>query len=326
MPENTPKPATPIVKWVGGKRQLQQLLLSVFDQSGWNNSQGTYFEPFLGGGAMLFALMSDPKNRNNKARVADVNLSLLEIYRSLKSRSYQVFIRELVSLEEAFAKSVHKGVQLSFFNLRRDEFNRLKHRPSSRTVATQDKARLAALFLFLNKAGFNGLYRESRNGNFNVPFGKKARVNLYDEDNFKSVREVLLRTSIISGSYAKLLNSKSYAPKRGDLIYLDPPYEPLSDTSSFTNYNHSGFTFGDQEKLAQEAIRFAKTGCKVILSNSSASRLRTLYWAYEGFNIYEVQATRLVSAKASSRTSVTEIIVTNFPVKLEGLTLVPRPR
>lgn len=325
MSEQTSKVATPFIKWVGGKRQLQDVLLQVFDQSGWKRMGGTYFEPFLGGGAMLFALLSDPKYQNNTATVADVNLSLLQVYRSFKTGSLD-FESQLRSIETEFKAHANQGDALKYFLARRDEFNDLKHRPGDKKVLTKaGQARLSALFIFLNKSGFNGLYRESRNGNFNVPFGKKKSVVLYDKSNFKAIKAVLRRTRVFSGTYIKLLESPKYAPLRGDLVYFDPPYEPLTTTSSFTNYSHSGFSFDDQRELIAQAIKLAKRGCKVVISNSSAAHLKPVYWAYEGFNIYEVQATRLVSAKAASRVPVKEIIVTNFDVAVPGLKLVPRP-
>jgi DNA adenine methylase len=270
--------------------------------------------------------LSEPKYLNNTARVADVNLSLLQVYRSFKTGAL-AFESQLKTLETEFKAHADQGDALEYFLARRDEFNVLKHRPGSRKTLTKpEKARLSALFIFLNKAGFNGLYRESQNGNFNVPFGKKQSVLLYDESNFKAIKAVLKRTQVSSGSYIKLIKSPKDAPIRGDLVYFDPPYEPLTPTSSFTNYSHSGFTIDDQRELAAQAIKLAKRGCKVVISNSSAAHLKPIYWAYAGFKIYEVQATRLVSAKASSRLPVKEIIVTNFDVTTPGLKLVPRPR
>ena len=317
------KTATPFVKWVGGKRQLQEKLLQVFEQSDWDSSTGTYYEPFLGGGAVLFALMGAGAGAGVRARVGDINLSLLQTYRSIKT-DFNEFVDETALLQDQFNKAAMTGKGRAFYLDHRKEFNSIKHRPHSKKIHKDYGRRVAALFLFLNKAGFNGLYRESRVGEFNVPFGNKSRVKLFELENLKIVRKVLLRTSIISGDYIKILQEMKIRPKKRDLIYFDPPYEPEPDTAAFTNYSHSGFNTKDQERLADLAARLGKTGCRIVISNSSAEHLRTIYWKHNFF-VYEVKATRLVSAKSSGRKPVMEVIVTNFEVTgISGLRLLPK--
>jgi DNA adenine methylase len=316
---------TPFIKWVGGKRQLQNKLLQVFEQSGWDSQGGTYFEPFLGGGAILLAVMAATSGSNVKARVADVNLSLLQTYKAIKS-DFKPFLDELDSLEIRFAEEVKRGHGKDYFLASRDEFNFVKHQPNSTKIDRDQRVRVAALFVFLNKAGFNGLYRESRAGNFNVPFGQKSRLNLYDLENLKRVRKILSRTTIVQGDYKKVLEGLSIKPKSRDLIYFDPPYEPLTKTAAFTSYSHSGFNTDDQLNLSKFAGTLGKQGCRIVISNSSAKHLREFYWE-QNFNIYEVKASRLVSAKSEGRKPVYEIIVTNFKINnIEGLRLIKNPK
>jgi len=317
--------AIPFIKWVGGKRQLQSTLLEVFKQSKWNSLNGTYFEPFLGGGAMLLAILNSTESNNTKARVSDTNLNLLQVYRCIKSKKKNPdpFENELERIENEFRRRKSEKSKKDYYLSLRNEYNECKFRPQRSVVAKEDKARLAALFVFLNKAGFNGIYRENRTGDFNVPFGKKSEVKLLDKQNMKFVRQALKKTQIVSGDYRKLLLNSATRPSKGDLVYLDPPYEPVSQTSSFTSYTHLGFSTDDQKQLAKVAGQLAVMGCKVVISNSSAHSLRAIYWK-QGFKIYEIQAARLVSAKSAGRQPVTEIVVTNFEVSHPSLKLVPR--
>ncbi len=316
--------AIPFIKWVGGKRQLQSTLLEVFKQSKWNSLDGTYFEPFLGGGAMLLAILNSTESNKTKARVSDTNLNLLQVYRCIKSKKENPdpFEIELERIENEFRRRKSEKTKKEYYLSLRNEYNEFKFRHERSVVAKEDKARLAALFVFLNKAGFNGIYRENRTGDFNVPFGKKSEVKLLDKQNMKSVRQALQKTQIVSGDYRKLLLNSATRPSKGDLVYLDPPYEPVSQTS-FTSYTHLGFSTEDQKQLAKVAGQLAVMGCKVVISNSSAHSLRAIYWE-QGFKIYEIQAARLVSAKSAGRKPVTEIVVTNFEVSHPSLKLVSR--
>lgn len=325
MSKSPQKEAVPFIKWVGGKRQLQNSLLEVFKQSKWNSLNGTYFEPFLGGGAMLLAILNSTQSSEIKARVSDTNLNLLQVYRCIQSKKENLdsFASELERIENEFRGRKSEKAKKDFYLSLRDEYNCVKFRPGRPTVSKDHRTRLAALFVFLNKAGFNGIYRENKTGDFNVPFGKKYEVKLLDEQNMKLVRQALRKTRIVSGDYRKLLLNSKTRPSKGDLVYFDPPYEPVSQTSAFTAYTHSGFTEDDQKQLAQVAGKLAGMGCRVVISNSSARSLKDFYWK-QGFKIYEIQASRLVSAKSAGRKPVTEIVVTNFKVSHPSLKLVPR--
>jgi DNA adenine methylase len=160
----------------------------------------------------------------------------------------------------------------------------------------------AARFVFLNKAGFNGLYRVNKAGNFNSPWGHKLEVKTFDEENISACAETLAGVTITQGDFAPCI----IKAKEGDLVYLDPPYVPLNPTSSFTSYTSTGFGLKEQERLAGVFKALSKCGVTVVLSNSDTQVVRDLY---KGFTIHSVQARRAVNSKGSSRGPVGEVIV-----------------
>ena len=282
---------TPIVKWVGGKRQLQDKILAEFTNSSFDVEKNTYFEPFFGGGAILFALQ--PK----KAVINDVNSKLVNLYRQVQSNLPEL-TREARKIESQYnSLAPDLDAQLQFFLDKRKTFNSGQpHNPEH-----------AALFLFLNKAGFNGMYRENARGDFNIPFGKRSTLNLLDDGNLNSVSELLQEVEILNGDFSTAVED---AAKPGDLVYFDPPYVPLNATSSFTNYTKDGFDPEMQEKLATMAKTLTERGVNVAISNSSRDIVKTIYGSK--FKFEPLQATRMLAAKTSSRAPVTELLFTNF--------------
>ena len=281
----------PIVKWVGGKRQLQDRILAEFAKSTFDASVSTYFEPFFGGGAILFAL--EPK----RAVINDVNSKLVNLYRQVQNNL------ELLTFEARKLETEYNDLapdldsQLDYFVKKRNSFN----------AGVPDSPEHAALFLFLNKAGFNGMYRENSRGDFNIPFGKRSTLNLLDDGNLGSVSELLQEVEILNGDFSAAVEE---AAKPGDLVYFDPPYVPLNATSSFTSYTKDGFDPDMQVKLANVAKMLTERGVNVAISNSSNDVVKTLYGSK--FKFEPLQATRMLAAKTSSRAAVTELLFTNF--------------
>lgn len=259
----------PFLKWVGGKRQLlPELLARVplgFD---------TYFEPFLGGGALFFALLPE------KAVLSDSNARLVRTYRAIRDDVDEV-IAEL---------STYPHDRVFFEELRRVDVDAL------------DDVQVAAWMIYLNRTGFNGLYRVNKSGGFNVPFGRYKNPTICNPDRLVAASVALQGAEILHASF-----SETYKfAKPGDFVYFDPPYVPLTETSSFTSYTKDGFGIEEQVKLRDTAHNLKARGVDVLLSNSSAGAVFDLY---ENFQIEEVYASRAINSKASARGKVAEVLI-----------------
>lgn len=274
--------AQPLVKWAGGKRQLQERLLATFP-----DFTGTYFEPFLGGAAIFFAL--NPK----KAVLSDVNEGLVNLYKCVQD-DYLAVLAEAQKLEKKYNKLDLDG-QSELFYKTRESYNSSERKGLKNAVD----------FLLLNKAGFNGIYRENSSGGFNVPFGKRSSLVLATASNLELAAKSLQKAKISIQGFEKV---ESVA-KAGDLVYFDPPYVPLSITSAFTSYSKDGFGEAHQVELSRVFRELSEKGVHVALSNSKTPLVEKLY---QGFKLHELSATRQISAKNSGRNSVTELLVTNF--------------
>lgn len=253
----------PFVKWAGGKKQLLSLLMERVP-----SDYGTYFEPFVGGGSLLFSLQ--PKT----AVISDINTELINAYDVIKDQP-QALMRSLCH---------HRNEAAHFYHVRAKDV--LKLTPVQR----------ASRFIFLNKTCYNGLYRENSTGQFNTPFGKYSNPTIVDKANLLAVSEYLShsRVRIRNVSYEKCIRTA----KKSDFVYFDPPYYPLSATASFTKYNKADFTPEDQIRLAEVFRELSRRGCYVVLSNSNVPFIRDLY---RGFAVAEVSATRFISCKTEGR-------------------------
>jgi DNA adenine methylase len=275
----------PFLKWAGGKRGLlHEILPKVPDFT------GRYIEAFLGAGAVLFAV--DFKS----ALVNDFNEDLIEVYEVIKGQPEQL-IKELKK---------HVNEKEHFLAVR--SWDRLPNF-SKRTPVER-----AARFIYLNKTGFNGLYRVNSKGYFNVPFAAQKNPDFIAEENIRKVSEYLKAVTFTSGDY-RLATKKA---KPGDFVYLDPPYDPISVTSSFVAYNTIGFDQSDQESLRDEVVRLTKLGVHVLLSNSDTKFIRGLYKDKDLFRIRSVEVRRAISAKTSSRGMIGEVLVDNFNAVEKG--------
>lgn len=260
----------PFLKWAGGKRQLlPELLARVPEQ------YRTFYEPFLGGGALFFAL------RPARAVLSDSNLRLVRTYRAIRDR-----VEDVIAL-------------LRTYPYEREFFYRFR----GQTPDQADDAAVAAWMLYLNRAGYNGLYRVNSKNEFNVPFGRYTNPNLCDAENLRRCSAALQGVEVRVDDFANVLGRAV----RGDFVYFDPPYAPLNTTSSFTSYTHHGFGRAEQERLRNLALELKARKVQVLLSNSSAPLIRELY--AEGFEVEEVLATRNLNSKAERRGKLVELVI-----------------
>ena len=265
----------PFVKWAGGKRQLLDVLMKNLPPK-----FNTYVEPFVGGGALLFELI--PK----RAIISDTNYELINAYRVIRDN-----VEELID-------SLKNHVNDEGYYYRVRALN-----PSTLTPVER-----ASRFIYLNKTCYNGLYRENSRGEFNVPFGKYKNPKICDEENLRVVSE-FLRSADVQILYQDYKETCKLA-REGDFVYLDPPYHPISKTSSFTKYTREDFTQEDQIELAQVFKDLDRKGCYVMLSNSNTEFIRDLY---RDFEIIELSANRSINCRAEGRgKEKVEILVKNY--------------
>jgi DNA adenine methylase len=240
-----------------------------------------YIEPFVGGGAFFFSLGAE------QALIADTNAELILTYETIRD--------EVEGLAAELAK--HRYEREYFLSVR--DWDR---RPD---FAELPRAVRAARFIFLNKTCFNGLYRVNSKGHFNVPFGSYSNPRILDRPNLVACSRALAKTEIVRADYLALEEQIS----EGDFVYFDPPYAPLSATSSFTSYTSDGFDANDQVALRDLCVRLDQKGVLFMLSNSSSLWIRELY---NRFSVHNVSAPRAINAKAAGRGPVDEIVVTNY--------------
>lgn len=277
--------AKPILKWAGGKTQMLKDLLPKVPAS-----YGRYIEPFIGGGAMFFAL------NPNDAIIADSNPELINMYTQVADNVDKVI---------EYLKQ-YENTQEMFYEVRALEWQELP------------KAEAAARTIYLNKTCFNGLYRVNKKGKFNVPFGRYKSPNICDEEALYAASEALQKANIVCGDYLSVL--KEYA-RPGDFIFLDPPYLPISEYADFKRYTKEQFYEEDHVELAKEVFRLQELGCIVILTNSNHPLVHELY---EPFNIEVIQTKRYISCSGSNRKGE-DVIVTVPPKRKMLIKPVPKP-
>ncbi len=283
--DNSNNTARPILKWAGGKTQMLEDIIPKMP-----TKYGRYIEPFFGGGAVFFALNPE------EAIIADSNPELINLYTEV-ANNVQAIISKLKKYEnnEEF-----------FYNMRALDYNSLS------------SVDAAARTIYLNKTCFNGLYRVNKKGQFNVPFGRYKNPNICDEEALYAASNMLRRATIVCGDYLDILNEHA---KKDDLIFLDPPYLPVSEYSDFKRYTKEQFYEEDHIELAKEVQRLQEIGCHVILTNSNHPLVHDLY---ASFNIDVYQTKRYISCNGSGRKG--EDVIVNIPPKKNiTLSLVPEP-
>lgn len=274
--EQQNKETYPLVKWVGGKRQLMPDLLKNMP-----TSFNRYFEPFIGGGALFFELQ--PYN----AYISDMNEELINLYCVVRDNVFEL-ITDL---------NKHKSTKEYYLKIRNlDRTNKYKKLTN---------VQRASRFIYLNRTCFNGLYRVNSKGEFNVPFGHYKNPKIIDVDNLLNCSSLLKNTEIKHADFSNILE---YV-KKGDFVYFDPPYVPLNETSSFTSYTKNGFDLDMQIKLKEVCDELNSIGVKFMLSNSDTSIIHELYSKYI---IETVLASRQVNANADGRGKITEVLVRNY--------------
>lgn len=272
----------PILKWVGGKSQLLAEIRPIFPPD-----FGRFFEPFLGGGAMFFNL------ERPGSMVSDLNPRLISFYQTVSQNSSEV-LKEINLLGVKFDSLDSIDKKLHFYQMR-EEFNREIDSP----------IRSAALFYYLNKTGFNGLFRENSKGEFNVPFGQKSKFAFPDAEAFHLAGDLLASATISYCGYGEAVTDAGH----GDVVYFDPPYVPLDGSPSFTAYLSSGFGPAEQAELAETFRSLAERGAYVIASNSYTESVRKLY---KEFNVRPIKARRNINSNGAGRGTIDEALITSF--------------
>jgi len=278
----------PFLKWAGGKRQLLPEILKYLPK---NIGKTTYFEPFLGGGALLFELQ--PK----QAIVNDSNRELINCYRVIKDN-----VEELIEVLK-----VHKAKNS------KEYFDYLRERDRLKQYNKFSDIQKAARIIYLNKTCYNGLFRVNSKGQFNVPFGSYKNPNILDEAVLRGVNDYLNQKSVtfLNRDFAEAVKDA----KKGDFVYFDPPYDPVSNTASFTGYDINGFNQNEQRRLKQVVDELTEKECYVMLSNSSTSFILDLYQDYQKTTKI-VSATRSINSNALKRGKINEVLVLNYVPKL----------
>lgn len=299
--------AEPFLKWAGGKRQLIHEIESLLPKKIKETKQiDCYIEPFVGGGALLFHLLSNYDVR--KAVINDINPDLILTYRIIKSNPKEL-IRELKKLENEYLALNESQRQAYYYKLR-SEFNN----NDSNLDDTSEKQNLVrvSLFLALNKTCFNGLFRQNSKGEFNVPYGRYKNPKLLNEINILNVSKLLHNVEILNTSYDKI----PYSENKKSLIYFDPPYRPLSNSSSFTKYSKEDFNDEDQITLSKTFRKLSNDGNQLILSNSDPTNTDSndsfFDHLYEGFSIKRISARRSINSNSNMRGKIRELIITNI--------------
>lgn len=293
--------AKPFVKWVGGKSQLLDQLEAKLpaDFAQWENV--TYIEPFVGGGAMLFHMLQTHPNIS-RAIINDINPDLTTCYKVVRDNP-DALVDSLKRIQAEYYALPDEETKRNFYMQKRERFNTKSLNPIENTT----------LFFFLNRTCFNGLYRVNKSGLFNVPFGKYETPTICDPITIYADSELLQRVEILTGDYQQTLEFA------GDntLFYFDPPYRPLSDTSSFNDYAKEAFNDAAQIRLKKFCDAVEAAGYKFMLSNSDCfakNKDRFFEDLYLRYHIDRVWASRNVNANASKRGKLTELLIRNFEV------------
>ncbi|KKU98926.1 MAG: adenine methylase protein [Candidatus Jorgensenbacteria bacterium GW2011_GWC1_48_8] len=267
----------PFVKWAGGKNQLLSQYARFFPP---RYTYNTYFEPMVGGGAVFFYL------RPESAILSDLNRDLINTYIVIKNN-----VENLIKVLNEY-KNNHDQ---KFYYQVRDDYN----------SDVLNKIERTAAFIYLNKTGFNGLYRVNSKGEFNVPSGKYKNPGILDEQNLRSTSKALKHVKLYAESFEKIIDRV----KKDDFIYFDPPYYPLTKTAKFTTYTSEDFLEKEQAKLADIFRALDEKGCKVMLSNSNTKFIKDLYKKYR---IETVSASRFINCDGSKRGKISELVIMNY--------------
>ena len=292
----------PFVKWAGGKASLIPQLKNFYPFGLENNIINKYVEPFVGGGAVLINIL---QNYNVKEAYAfDINKDLINCYNVIKE-NVEDLIKELEIKEKVFLELENEDRQVYFYNIRK-EYNSYKINEDELNI------KRAGEFIFLNRTCFNGLYRVNKNGEFNVPCGKYKNPCICDANNLIRLSLLIKNVNFQCGDYS---NSEKYIDNN-TFVYFDPPYRPLSITSGFTSYTKEDFSDENQKELAEFFKKLDKKEAKLMLSNSNPKNKNKndnfFEEIYNGFNINEISAKRMINSNPNGRGEISELLITNY--------------
>ncbi len=306
LPRAALEPVKPILKWAGGKRQLLPSLRPYYPKD-----FSRYLEPFLGSGAVFLDLHNAGALDGRDVRLSDINADVIGCYRAVRDEVDRV-IAELDCLSAEYKKDPVR----SYYTVRDSRFNPARRQVhASSSPAAEYSPRLAAMLIFLNRTGFNGLFRVNGRGDFNVPAGRQSNPRICDAANLRAWSALLQRRSVSLA--AEPFDRALDEARDGDFIYLDPPYAPLSPTARFTSYTTGGFGSAQQAALQRLVIDVTGRGALVLLSNSSAPEIRSLYARSvsargAGLRATTVHARRAINSRPTGRGEIREYLITNL--------------
>ena len=288
----------PFIKWAGGKGKLLPQIRQMYPQ-GLGKTITKYAEPFVGGGAVLFDIIST--YRLEQIYISDINKNLINTYNTVKNNHKELI--EILSYIETQYLSLNADMQKKFYYLKRDEYNNMYN-----TCNIQK----AALLIFLFYTCFNGLYRVNKNNMFNVPAGKYKNPKIYSIENISAISEALKYIDIIAESYT---NVYEFADEK-TFIYFDPPYRPLTNTSSFTAYTDNNFGDKEQISLAEFIEKIEKKGTYILLSNSDPHNIDNSDMFFDNLyckkKINRIYAPRMINSKGNNRDYISELLISNY--------------
>jgi DNA adenine methylase len=301
---SAPSPPRPFLKWAGGKRQLLPYLREFFP-----HQIGRYWEPFVGSGAVFFDLCANGRLRPDTAYLSDDNPDLIGTYLRVRDETVPL-IGALSRLAEAHGRTGREH----YYRVRDEQFNPQRRQwREAGALADAYSIDLAAMLIYLNRTGYNGLFRLNAAGEFNVPMGRYDSPTIVQAERLRAAASALAGATIRRAHFVEALRDAG----RGDVVYLDPPYAPLSKTANFRGYTAAGFDASDQRKLRDLVLSLAARQVSVVLSNSTAPEIVALYDDRQarraGLRCHRVPARRAINTRADRRGVVDELVVSNLP-------------
>lgn len=294
----------PFVKWVGGKSKLIPQMEQYYPKELKENKIDVYIEPFVGGGAILMDILK--KYNIKKAYAFDINKNLINCYNIIKDK-VESLVLELKKLEEEYLKLDDENRKEYYYDIRK-KYNSIN-------IENENEAlEKTTYFIFLNKTCFNGLYRENRRGQFNVPVGKYKNPTICDEKNLIELSKLIKNVTFINADYRE---SYKYI-EENTFIYFDPPYRPINKTSSFTSYSKEDFNDENQKELGEyfRKINDNNSNVKLMLSNSNPKNNNEkddfFEQIYNGFKINEIKANRMINSNKEKRGKISELLIINY--------------
>lgn len=307
MPTSVEKAVKPFLKWAGGKGQLLKEIAKYYPFEVADITK--YAEPFVGGGAVLFDILS--KYELEEIYISDINAELINTYCTIRD-DIDKLVEVLAFMQSEFVPMGTEARKM-YYLAQRKRFNELKV-----NVRNSSCIEKAALMIFLNKTCFNGLYRVNKKGLFNVPVGSYKNPTICDEENLRSVSEKLQKVTIVCGDYresATFIDDHTF-------VYFDPPYRPIAETASFTAYTENLFNDKEQIELARFVDDMNRTGAKIVVSNSDPKNFNDeddfFDNIYSSYKIKRVEATRMINCNSEARGKIKELLISNFRGDCDG--------